>query len=177
MYFDLESNILAYMFNNVNKVYGDTKPLVVSPPVLRRLEPPCDNREVRDPVKTSVDEYLGELVELKNTSEITVTFKPVYRQKYTDIEIGKVLRLMLQSYNITYILVPEYGKGNNLHYHGIVTGFSNIKSRMKKELNQLIGRTTINGIQYTQSYLEYMKKERSLIDPLIYDKLIIYNIK
>lgn len=177
MYFNLESNVLAYMFRDENKVYGDTKPLVVSPPVPIDVPYDPEGHRAQDHVNTSVDEYLEELVELKNTSEITVTFKPIYRQKYTDIEIGKVLRLMLQSYNITYILVPEYGKGNNLHYHGVVKGFSNIKSRMKKELNQLIGRTTINGIQYTQSYLEYMKKERSLIDPLVYEKLIIYNIK
>lgn len=170
MYFDLDQNILAYVVSNVNKVGGVTKHLVVTPP-------DGGNASSNDALPNSIDEYLNKFVEEPNASEFTITFKPIYRAKYTDKEIAKIVRIFLQPYkNVSYILIPEYGEHYNLHYHGIITGYKNVKSTILKDCKKFFGRTEIKNIQYSQSYLEYLKKERRFIDPEFYDKLIIYNI-
>lgn len=169
MYFNLESNMLAYIYKNVNLLDGDTKHLVVSPPV----DPTVSTS------KYSLQEFDQEFeqhIEDIKASEITITFKPIYRNKYIDLEISKIVRLFMMPYaKASYILVPEYGDNYNLHYHGVIIAPSNLKSQIKKESNLLLGRTELKSIQYTQSYLKYCLKERDNIDNYI--DLVVYNIK
>lgn len=177
-YFNLETNLLKYCYTNDNKIYGDTKHLVVSPlvgdlpPDMVRLNKPL----VPERYMTSIDEYTEQIANQSNSSEITITFKPIYRAKYSDVEQAKIIRLMLQVYDINYILIPEFGQNMNLHYHGVIAGKSSTKSTVKKELLRLIGRTEIRNIQFVESYLQYLQKERSSISLLDYSKLIIFDL-
>lgn len=115
------------------------------------------------------------------TLEITITFKPEYRNMYEDEVIAKMTSKYLRRGirpTFNYVLYPEYGDNINLHYHGIlytkdkriVTYISNLSKYIKRD----VGINTIRQIRNTGLYMDYMMKERKDIPNI--ERLIIFKI-
>lgn len=118
----------------------------------------CTDGELR----TEIEDNVGKC------SEISITFKQIYRNTYTNLEIEylimKYIDYCIDYFDLDYILlVSEYGESHNLHFHGLIKGNRKNLSEMKLWLNKRWGRSTIKSIQYTESYAKYLMKEQDNI--------------
>lgn len=111
-------------------------------------------------------------------SEFSITFQEKYRRKYTDKQIRKMLstQLRFMTNKCRYILYPEYGGNANLHYHGIIWG-----EKCKMEMSKIrqycvknVGRTYIRMISYSESYKNYVRKERKDMELEDICKMVIH---
>lgn len=122
---------------------------------------------------TNVLSYLRPLMEkmleYKDSSEITITFKQSWRNDFTNDEIIKFVERYFRFLPLNnlkeVILVPEYGANKNLHFHGIIRGKAKSLSELKGFLNKRFGRSTISNVKYVESYVKYLLKEQEETDP------------
>lgn len=114
--------------------------------------------------------------DINKWSEISITFQPLYRINFSDEQIRDILEEIIIKYykDIEILLIPEYGKSYNLHFHGYIKGKSTSISKLKKQLLNQVGRLTLKDIRYRDSYINYILKETDNRD--IYDRFIISNL-
>lgn len=167
--------IAKYFTTRKNTVDGMKKHLVFMPPAEGQTEgyQSVNNkhitlRELDDIADNFIDNCL-------DASEISITFKEEFRNKYTDYEIKKVLTEYLSIHRIQVILYPEYGDNTHLHYHGVVRGRKIVLSELLKALKKYFGRTTLRMIKNPARYKEYIRKERVSVYPDI-TKLTIFKL-
>lgn len=108
------------------------------------------------------------MLEHLDSSEITITFKQIYRDNLDNDEIIKLIKRYFRFLPLNDIrellLIPEYGQNKNLHFHGIIRGKSKSLSGLKGFLNKRFGRSTISNIKYPDSYINYLLKEQEETD-------------
>lgn len=109
-------------------------------------------------------------------SEICITFKQKYRNDLTNEQIERMVidffsDLLIHGKLKRLLLVSEYGKNYNLHYHGIIMlkskspkNYSDLKSMLSKTL----GRTTLSAVHNQEQYEKYIKKEQHDNDEFIF---------
>ena len=126
------------------KMGGDSKPL--------------SNR------RPTVEYLIDKMVNTLDASEVTITFKPIYRVNNTNLEIINFMRKYFRFLPLNLlreiILIPEYGCNKNLHFHGIIRGKASSVSELKGFLNRRFGRSTISNIRYPEQYQNYLLKEQ-----------------
>ena len=135
------------------------------------------NCRITDPVQEHIDEIVDTMLEQLDSSEITITFKPKYRDTLTNGEISSMMRTYFRFLPLNHlkeiILIPEYGNNKNLHYHGIIRGKASSVSELKGFLNRRFGRSTITSIRNTENYKNYIFKEQE--GPDCTEEYIYYN--
>lgn len=112
-----------------------------------------------------ITSYIDNMIEEKDASEITITFRDKFLNNYENTsEIFHLLKRWLRFLPLSYIreilLIPEYGETNRIHFHGIIRAKAKDKSDMLMFLKKRFGRATIATIRNTQQYKEYMLKEK-----------------
>lgn len=143
---------IQFQFNRCSRIQSDE----------RRDKIPCRLSAKKQRLFDLVPLAIREMAEVG--TEITITFRPHYRARYSEPKIRSFLRNVLYG-NITnpdasIILMPEHGTSLNLHYHGIITGLSTQElNQLQVDINTFCGRSEIKCIQYTQSYADYICKE------------------
>lgn len=141
------------------------------------IQKPLSNCRITDPVQKRIDEIVDTMLEQLDSSEITITFKPKYRDILSNIEISSLMRRYFRFLPLNnlkeIILIPEYGQNKNLHYHGIIRGKASSVSELKGFLNRRFGRTTITSIRNTENYKKYIFKEQE--GPDCTEEYIWYN--
>lgn len=165
-------DITNYFTDSYNKVGGNTKDLVVLPP-MEGIQPKDTNKLTL----SRLDDIADNAINSPKGCEFSITFKEMYRKLYTDKEIRDILCKYLKIHPVSYILYPEYGNNIKLHYHGVAWGTMQNLRMMKDALQSKFGRTEIKGIQYTESYFKYIKKERPRIGKTELLKLIIFKMR
>lgn len=123
-----------------------------------------------------VEKYVQFLLDKPKAMEITITFKPKWREEYDNQEIIAALRryFRLNGPLISMehlLLVTEYGENLNLHFHGIIVAKPKDLSQFKIWLNKRFGRSTISYIRHPESYAKYLLKEQTTSEML--DDIII----
>ena len=56
------------------------------------IQKPLSNCRITDPVQEHIDEIVDTMLEQLDSSEITITFKPKYRDILSNIEISSLMR-------------------------------------------------------------------------------------
>ena len=134
------------------------------------IQKPLSNR--RQFVETVIDRMANSL----DASEISITFKPIYRVNNTNYEIMAFMRKYFRFLPLNLlkeiILLPEYGESKNLHFHGIIRGKASSVSELKGFLNRRFGRSTVATIRHPDKYIKYMLKEQ---EDVITKEDFIYN--
>jgi len=110
--------------------------------------------------------HIDRLCDKPNSSEISITFKPKWRDLYDNLEMKNYIynyfESMVKQLDIYYVvLVPEYGSNKNLHYHGLIGGSAETLSQLKIFMNRRFGRCYIRSIKYVESYKKYLVKEQT----------------
>lgn len=123
--------------------------------------------EIRKPLSNFrvLEARVERMVEAKDASEITITFKPKYRETWDNDELIIYIKRYFAFMPLNLkevVLVTEYGDNLNLHFHGIIRGTSKDKSQLKTYLNKRIGRSTVSTIRNTIKYKEYLLKEQTI---------------
>lgn len=116
-------------------------------------------RKRREKVEKLIEKHI------EDSSEITITFKEIYREQLDNDEImalmSKYFAANANVHNLRWLLlIPEYGDNNNLHFHGLVKAKHKDLSQLQSWLKRRFGRTTIRSIKYTESYKKYLMKEQ-----------------
>ena len=113
--------------------------------------------EIRKPLSNFrlwVDHLMGEY----KCSEITITFTDKWRKQFDEDDIRYLLvrwfRAIPLDINMV-LLLPEYGKNMNIHYHGLISGNHKNLAKMKQFLNHRLGRRTISVIRMVEQYKDY----------------------
>lgn len=119
------------------------------------------------------------MVNKRDCAEITITFKPKWRDNFDNEEIIVLVRRYFKALPLNDIrevlLIPEYGSNLNIHFHGLIRGRVKDLSTLKGFLNKRLGRSTISSVQLPKNYVDYILKEVVKNETTMKDIIYVYD--
>lgn len=107
--------------------------------------------------------------------EITVTYKPELRVRWSPATLTRLTRDILLKRKVKVVLIGEYSDVGHYHMHGSIKAAPRDIDRLRRRFRHELGIVEFKAIRWVESWIKYCFKEKETINPktLRSDELII----